>query len=403
MRLDHAARLDRLLARHDNIQQVSGAAGNGALIRKDQLLVVRHDADAVSEGAARWIVRREDGPDGVTVFHLRPRAQVDVCELSASLAGNTPHKRLNAGPNHVLTAAPHWSPGPFDDPTPSLVIPTPPAGAAGGGLTERPVTVAILDTGISAHPWFAERSWFADCAPDVMEVPDANADERLDSVAGHGTFIAGVVMQQAPDATIVVGRVLTGDGVTDEVTLLHGLSALNTQSQQSGRPIDVISLSLGCYTHDDKPSPALEHGFSLLNPDTVVVSCAGNAASQRPFWPAALKRVVAVASLDAAGDDRAPFSNYGWWVDACTLGDQVVSSFFTFDGLGPDGTTDFDGYATWSGTSFAAPRVAGAIAASMATHGTSAPHAAAHLLSGSHHVSMPDLGVVVDVPTSGAS
>ena len=69
----------------------------------------------------------------------------------------------------------------------------------------------------------------------------------------------------------------------------------------------------------------------------MIVACAGNASTDRPFWPAAMKRVIAVGSLDTDGHDRAPFSNYGWWVDACTMGDKIVSSFFTFDGLGPDG------------------------------------------------------------------
>ena len=45
-----------------------------------------------------------------------------------------------------------------------------------------------------------------------------------------------------------------------------------------------------------------------------------------------MKRVVGVASLDADGFGRAEFSNYGWWVDASTVGENVISSFFNFDG-----------------------------------------------------------------------
>ena len=50
-----------------------------------------------------------------------------------------------------------------------------------------------------------------------------------------------------------------------------------------------------------------------------------------------------------------PFSNRGWWLDACTEGVKVDSSFFDW---GP-----FGGWAQWSGTSFAAARVSGALAA----------------------------------------
>jgi len=236
----------------------------------------------------------------------------------------------------------------------------------------------------------------------VRKIDVAVAD-RLDSVAGHGTFIAGVVMQHAPAAHLLISRIVEEDGVTDERRLLNGLAHLRSSAHAAAIPIDVVSLSLGCYTHDDRPSPALHHGINAFANDTVIVACAGNANSERPYWPAALKNVTAVASLDATGTDRASFSNYGWWVDACTSGDHVVSSFFSSAGLGPDGDETFNGYATWSGTSFAAPRVAAVIAASAAQHGVSATVAAADLLDPSRHRSMPDLGVFVDAPAGGAS
>jgi subtilisin family serine protease len=399
MRLERDARIDRLISRHGDIAHVDGESGNGALIRKDQLLVAARDAAAVHEQASRWVARREDDPSGLTVLHLRPDAGVDVCELASQFSGRSPHKRVNAGPNHVVTTQPQWSPGPFDEPTPVDAIPAPPR-------PERPdapkVNVAILDTGVAAHPWFEGRRWYADCATDVYEAPDADHDDRLDSVAGHGTFIAGVVLQQAPDAQLIVERIISGDGVTDERELLRALAGLRARADRSGKSIDVLSLSLGCYTHDDKPSPVLAQGFRAFDRDTVIVACAGNAGSDRPYWPAALKRVIAVGSLDAEAHDRAAFSNFGWWVDACTVGDHVTSSFFTFDDSGASRPEMFNGYATWSGTSFAAPRVAGAIAASAAARGISAARAAADLLDATTRPSMPDLGVLVDVPADGS-
>jgi subtilisin family serine protease len=399
MRLDHAARLERLLARHGDIQHVPGVAGNGTLIRRDQLLVASRDAAAVTERAARWVQRPAfDEPSGVTVLHLREAAKVDVCELTASLSGDSRHRRVVAGPNHVMTAEPNWGAGPFDDPTPTdLVLPTPSATRA-----RREVTVGVLDTGISDHAWFEGRPWFAACGDDVRETPDSDEDLRLDSIAGHGTFIAGVVLQRAPDAQLLIERVIDPDGVTDELRLLQGLARMRAKARQSSTVIDIVSLSLGCYTHDDRPSPVLQHGLNAFDHNTVIVACAGNASSERPYWPAALKNVVAVGSLDAKSDDRASFSNYGWWVDACAAGDRVQSTFFTFAGLGPDGTEKFNGYATWSGTSFAAPRVAAAIAERAAAQGTSAAQAAAELLDPAEHPSMPDLGVFVDVQAGGS-
>jgi subtilisin family serine protease len=394
MKLERNDAVSRLLNRHPTVEHVPGSSGQGTLIRRNQLLVAARDAAAVEARAGRWFDRAAvDDESGTVVVHLRPG--VDVCDLAAHLSGASAHRTLNAGPNHILTAAPNWEPGPADDPVPADAIPAPQFPAT---TPTRPITVAILDTGISAHPWFVGQSWYTACGPEVQEVPDVDDDTRLDSVAGHGTFIAGVVAKHAPAASLIIEKIIAGDGVTDELRLLRGLARLRAQAHQRTSPVDVISLSLGCYTHDDKPSPVLEHGLSSFGHETVVVACAGNFGSDRPYWPAAMKRVVAVASLDAKGVDRAEFSNYGWWVDACAIGQDVVSSFFSFDGpVGASATPeDFTGYATWSGTSFAAPRVAAAIAARAAAHDVSAASAAAGILDPTDHPSMPDLGVLVE-------
>lgn len=394
MHLERNDAMSRLLDRHPTIEHVPGSSGQGTLIRRDQLLVSGRDAAAVQERTGRWFDSREDDEEtGVAILRLRPG--VDVCDLAANLTGAAAHRTLNAGPNHVLTAAPNWVPGPADEPVPADAVPAPHFPSE---TPNRPITVAILDTGISPHPWFTGQSWYSACGPEVQEVPDSDHDSRLDSVAGHGTFIAGVVAMQAPAASLTIGKVIAGDGVTDELRLLRGLARLRAHHHHHRTPVDVISLSLGCYTHDDRPSPVLEHGLHAFGHETVIVACAGNFSSDRPYWPAAMKRVVAVASLDATGFGRAEFSNYGWWVDASTVGENVISSFFTFDGpVGASSTPeDFTGYAAWSGTSFAAPRVAGAIAARAAAQGVSASAAAAEILDPTEHPSMPDLGVLVE-------
>ena len=57
----------------------------------------------------------------------------------------------------------------------------------------------------------------------------------------------------------------------------------------------------------------------------------------------------------------------------------------------------FTGFGTWSGTSFAAPKVAGAIAASASVWGISAREAADRLVFDWQLFRVPDLGVVVNI------
>lgn len=366
--------LDWLLARHPDITLVEPQAGRPALVRRDQMLVGRDDLPAVSEAARRWLDGQEERPGA---YVLRLRAGADPCGLTADLG---PYGRGHAvAPNHVLHAQPLWFSGPWGPPAPAAALP-PPSGTGG-----HPVTVAVPDTGVARHPWWAGRDWYADLNGGARDVPDGDGDGRLDPAAGHGTFVAGVVLRYAPTARLGPHRVLDGDGVGDEAALLGAIADL-------GAGADVLCVSSGCHTFDDRPSPLLASAMARLPASSVVVACAGNDASDRPFWPAALKRVVAVGALDGAGRTRAKFSNHGWWVDACAPGTDVTSAFVSFNGEPP-----FAGYARWSGTSFAAPAVAGAIADRCARSGDDARTAADLVLDPTAHGTIPGLGVPVGV------
>ena len=77
-------------------------------------------------------------------------------------------------------------------------------------------------------------------------------------------------------------------------------------------------------------------------------------------------------------------------MDACAPGADITSAFVSFDGEPP-----FAGFARWSGTSFAAPAVAGVIADRSATLGEDARTAADLALDPSTHGTKPGLGVPV--------
>ena len=396
---DQGVRLERLFARHRDAHLVEPMAGRPTLIRRDQLLVAERDVPVVEGLIRRWYDSRHDEP-GVSLLRLRTPARVDVCELAAELSSEGRHRRLAIAPNHLVYGQPMWWSGPADLPRPAPPLPAPLASLAmplvfppiAADDLEPPITVAVLDTGMSPHPWYDTTDWYAEQRDEVVEVLDADDDYELDAQAGHGTFIAGVILQRAPTARIRARRVIGGDGVGDELDVIKALTWLAAWGEA-----DVVNLSSGCHTFDDRPSPVVAQAVAALGRRTVVVACAGNAATDRPFWPAALKTVIAVAALD--GDDRAWFSNYGWWVDACAPGVGVASCFIRFDGprpqvngLDPDA---FQGYATWSGTSFAAPAVAGAIAGLAVRENVPAMIAADVILDPATALSLPDLGIVV--------
>jgi hypothetical protein len=285
----------------------------------------------------------------------------------------------------------------------------------------RPV-VAVLDTGVGEHDWFAEgvarnQTWgnavlgLTDPAtdPESVGVIDDPLEGILDPDAGHGTFIAGLIRQQCPDADILSIRVMPSDGAVPEHVLLDALHLLAIRQQWAQRTgntagiVDVVSLSLGYYHEQpedvDFDPLLLEPIRALGRSGVAVVVAAGNDSTHRPMYPAAFSPhrggriaepeadcvpVTGVGALNPDGT-TALFSNAGPWVTWREPGAALVSTFpKTFDGSAqpdfefPDGeeiraTIDPDGFESgfgvWSGTSFAAPVLAGKLAQTLLESG----------------------------------
>jgi subtilisin family serine protease len=288
----------------------------------------------------------------------------------------------------------------------------------------RPV-VAILDTGVGAHKWWdgtdivtrgvvvnGVQIGFTDPAtdPETTGVIDDPLEGTLDSDAGHGTFIAGLIHQICPDADILSVRVMPSDGAVPEHVLLDVLTALAFRQDAAQRDrdpssiIDVLSISLGYYhelADDLSFDPLLlEQIDRLSRMGVAVVASAGNEATYRQMWPAAFSphpggevpsfdaSCVPLVSVGALNPDGtvALFSNAGAWVACHRPGADLVSTFpQTFDAaqqsavrvtvggetratIDPD---DFSsGFGTWSGTSFAAPILAAELAQALVDGGT---------------------------------
>jgi hypothetical protein len=232
----------------------------------------------------------------------------------------------------------------------------------------RGVTVGVADTGFWFHPWLAGACQYDVPSDDAI---DADADNQVDAVAGHGTFIAGLVVQQAPGALVRVRRVI--DTVRNEAQALDVHDAICSLADLG---TDVINLSLGCYTDDDEEPFVLRHALDYVaaTSRSLVVAAAGNGHSDRPFWPAASDRVWGVRAEARIGEEWCPaaYSGRGPWVDLAAPGDSVLSTYVQLppggadpnppSPLGPPSPAS-GAWAYWSGASFAAAVASGWLAA----------------------------------------
>jgi subtilisin family serine protease len=211
------------------------------------------------------------------------------------------------------------------------------------------VVVAVLDTGVDlTHPLLAAhltavRYDFVDNNLDPQDEfsgQDHNGDGYVDSVAGHGTHIAGIIHRVAPQAQIMPLRVLNSDGQGYTFVLAEAMLFA------ADNGANVINLSLGTA----EPSALLLDVVDQLTAQgVVVVAAAGNLNENWPQFPAAADCVLAVTAV-SQGLLKADFANYGEWVDIAAPGHQIYSTY-------PGGQ-----FAWWSGTSMATPFVAGQVA-----------------------------------------
>ena len=207
------------------------------------------------------------------------------------------------------------------------------------------VKVGILDTRLFAHPDLAGR-YLAD--HDAL-VPATTASTP-DSEA-HATFIAGVILAEAPNADLIVGHVLNAYNICGS-----SWDVATKMAAFVDAGVSVLNISFGAATHDDKPPLVLRRAVNeLTSRNVVIVAAAGNhGPNETKMWPAAFKKVVAVgAGARIAGTDSfkvADFSPRQRWVDLLAPGEDIHSLYKA------------SGYRRWSGTSFSAAAVSGAVA-----------------------------------------
>lgn len=303
-------------------------------------------------------------PDQVAVA-MRADARVAFAEPNYRLQEPEALKRAVWAIGSAAAYASQWAPQ-------SLRLGDAHAYADGNG-----VTVAVLDTGVqSSHPALAGRLVPGYDFIDRDAVP-AEVGSPRDLGFGHGTHVAGIVALTAPGARIMPLRVLGADGRGD---IWRVAEALIYAADPDGNPhtadhARVVNLSLGttaptqlldkvvelitCSDDDDDENDDdySDPGFAEdlercnLHHGVVVIAAAGNSGSASERWyPAAEGAEGALAVTASTRSDRlAGFANRGEWVQLAAPGDGITSSV-------PGG------YGVWSGTSMAAPFVAGVAA-----------------------------------------
>jgi hypothetical protein len=258
-----------------------------------------------------------------------------------------------------------------------------------------PAAVGIVDTGLPAKTlpeqaredgWLGGVEGTAEDVDALDALPEPN--RFLDLGAGHGTFVAGVVQQVAPSARIRVFKALDSEGVGRET---HVAAAIERAAAWGA---DVIVLSGGTATEQDEPPAPLLDAVRRLasgHGEVLLVAAAGNTGDSDLVWPAALAGVQGLSNVVAVGALTATLKPASWstrgpWVTCSTIGEGIMSTYVR--GVqDPDLVLEpqsfpSDAWALWSGTSFTAPQVAGALARLVQTNACSPRQALADLLSG---------------------
>ncbi|WP_422509913.1 S8 family peptidase [Stenotrophomonas sp. GZD-301] len=250
------------------------------------------------------------------------------------------------------------------------------------------VVVAVIDTGITNHP-----DLNANILPGYDFISDAamardgggrdnNANDEGDwyganecgsgipasNSSWHGTHVAGTIAAVTNNSTGVAGtafnakvvpvRVLGKCGgytsdIADAIVWASGGTVSGVPA--NANPAEVINMSLGgggtcSTTYQNAINGAVSRGT------TVVVAAGNSNTNVSSSVPANCANVIAVAATTSAGA-RASFSNYGAGIDISAPGQAILSTLNS-------GTTvpGAASYASYNGTSMAAPHVAGVVA-----------------------------------------
>jgi len=253
--------------------------------------------------------------------------------------------------------------------------------------------IAIIDTGIEKDHEDLNVAGGVNCTDTASTAPTDWGDGH-----GHGTHVAGIagaldngigVVGVAPGARLWAVRVFRADGSSLLSWIVCGIDWVTGQKDEAELPIfEAANMSLRDEGTDDGACGSIngdaEHKSicASVAAGVAYAVAAGNDSTTASKWiPAAYDEVITVSALadfNGTGGGGAPstcssfrsrdsddtfadFSNYGPDIDLIAPGKCIYSTYPTSKSTGT-------GYAVLSGTSMAAPHVAGAIALYRAEH-----------------------------------
>ena len=227
------------------------------------------------------------------------------------------------------------------------------ADAVGPPATTRPI--AVLDTGVAAVPELAGR-----LKPGYNV---ATGTSNANDIDGHGTATASIAAAAAggvrgvsPSSPILPIKIFDDRGVTGPDELVAGIA------RAVDKDAGVINLSLEALPSDVDSAAAADVKDAInaaVSLGIPVVAASGNEGAPMLDVPAVYPHVIAVGATNMLGE-VAPFSNTGSGLDLLAPGAEIVTA-------APSGLCS-SGYGLVSGTSFAAPAVAGAAALLLQKH-----------------------------------
>jgi len=264
------------------------------------------------------------------------------------------------------------------------------------GLSGRGVRIAIIDTGIDPdHPDFADRVSAAVSLVDTVTYRPHSHRRRLTRSTvdgnGHGTHVAGIAAGNgsasggrfrgvAPEAELLVAKVLADDGSGDASDVIAGLEWALDQGAQ------VACLSLGGSQAGDGTDALSTLCDELAEMGLVICVAAGNSgpAPATIGPPGCAREVITVGAAEVTADSAiaprvAEFSSRGPTTDGRVKPDLLfpgvgIASCRAANGTMGDPVADFPQYyVRASGSSMAAPFAAGAAALILEAHPGATP------------------------------